>query len=42
MLWLITCVDNPNTAVIRGTVLQPHRRLLSKTWVLRQRSQMKI
>ena len=29
MLWLITCVDNPNTAVIRGTVLQPHRDYLA-------------
>ena len=29
MLWLITCVDNPNTAAIRGTVLQPHRDYLA-------------
>ena len=29
MLWLITCVDNSNTAAIRGTVLQPHRDYLA-------------
>ena len=29
MLWLITCVDNPKTAAIRGTVLQPHREYLA-------------
>lgn len=29
MLWLITCVDNPNTAEIRGKVLQPHRDYLA-------------
>jgi uncharacterized protein YciI len=29
MLWLITCVDNPNTAEIRSKVLQPHRDYLA-------------
>lgn len=29
MLWLITCVDNPNTTAIRSTVLQPHRDYLA-------------
>ena len=29
MLWVITCVDNPNTAEIRARVLQPHRDYLA-------------
>lgn len=29
MLWAIVCVDKPNTAVIRETVLQPHRDYLA-------------
>jgi len=29
MLWVITCVDNPNTAAIRSKVLQPHRDYLA-------------
>jgi len=29
MLWLITCVDNPNTAAIRNSVLQSHRDYLA-------------
>lgn len=29
MLWAIVCVDKPNTAEIRSTVLQPHRDYLS-------------
>ena len=29
MLWVITCVDNPNTAAIRDSVLQPHRDYLA-------------
>ena len=29
MLWIITCVDNPNTAEIRSKVLQPHRDYLA-------------
>ena len=28
MLWVITCVDNPNTAAIREKVLAPHREYL--------------
>ena len=28
MLWIVTCVDNPNTAAIRESVLQPHRDYL--------------
>lgn len=28
MLWAISCVDNPNTAAIRDSVLQPHRDYL--------------
>lgn len=28
MLWVISCVDNPNTAAIRDSVLQPHRDYL--------------
>ena len=28
MLWVITCVDNPNTAAIREKVLVPHREYL--------------
>jgi uncharacterized protein YciI len=29
MLWAIVCVDKPNTAEIRATVLQPHRDYLA-------------
>lgn len=29
MLWAIVCVDKPNTAEIRSTVLQPHRDYLT-------------
>lgn len=29
MLWAIVCVDKPNTAAIRETVLQPHRDYLA-------------
>ena len=29
MLWAIFCVDKPNTAAIRETVLQPHRDYLA-------------
>jgi hypothetical protein len=28
MLWVISCTDNPNTAAIRDSVLQPHRDYL--------------
>ena len=28
MLWVITCVDNPNTAKIRDEHLKPHREYL--------------
>ena len=28
MLWVITCVDNPNTAAIRDEHLKPHREYL--------------
>lgn len=28
MLWAIVCVDKPNTAAIRDSVLQPHRDYL--------------
>ena len=28
MLWAISCIDNPNTAKIRESVLQPHRDYL--------------
>lgn len=28
MLWAISCVDHPNTAKIRESVLQPHRDYL--------------
>ncbi len=28
MLWIVTCIDNPNTAAIRESVLQPHRDYL--------------
>jgi uncharacterized protein YciI len=28
MLWVISCVDNPNTAAIREKVLGPHREYL--------------
>jgi uncharacterized protein YciI len=28
MLWVISCVDKPNTAAIRESVLQPHRDYL--------------
>lgn len=28
MLWAISCVDKPNTAAIRDSVLQPHRDYL--------------
>lgn len=28
MLWVISCVDKPNTAAIRASVLQPHRDYL--------------
>jgi len=28
MLWVITCIDNPNTAAIREKVLVPHREYL--------------
>ncbi|HEY9447567.1 MAG TPA: YciI family protein [Burkholderiales bacterium] len=28
MLWMISCVDRPNTASIREKVLQPHRDYL--------------
>jgi len=28
MLWVVTCVDKPNTAAIRESVLQPHRDYL--------------
>jgi uncharacterized protein len=29
MLWAISCVDKPNTAAIRESVLQPHRDYLA-------------
>lgn len=29
MLWAIVCVDKPNTAAIRESVLQPHRDYLA-------------
>ena len=29
MLWAISCVDKPNTAAIRDSVLQPHRDYLA-------------
>ncbi len=29
MLWAIVCVDKPNTAAIRDSVLQPHRDYLA-------------
>jgi uncharacterized protein YciI len=29
MLWVVTCVDKPNTAAIRESVLQPHRDYLA-------------
>jgi uncharacterized protein YciI len=28
MLWVISCIDKPNTAAIRDSVLQPHRDYL--------------
>lgn len=28
MLWSISCIDKPNTAAIRDSVLQPHRDYL--------------
>jgi uncharacterized protein YciI len=28
MLWVISCIDKPNTAAIREKVLQPHRDYL--------------
>ena len=28
MLWIISCVDRPNTAPVRDSVLQPHRDYL--------------
>jgi len=28
MLWAVICADNPNTAAIRESVLQPHRDYL--------------
>jgi len=28
MLWVVSCVDKPNTAAIRESVLQPHRDYL--------------
>lgn len=28
MLWAIACIDKPNTAAIRDSVLQPHRDYL--------------
>ncbi len=28
MLWIVSCIDKPNTAVIRESVLQPHRDYL--------------
>ena len=28
MLWAVICTDNPNTAAIRESVLQPHRDYL--------------
>lgn len=28
MLWVISCIDKPNTAAIRESVLQPHRDYL--------------
>ena len=28
MLWIITCIDKPDTAAIRDSVLQPHRDYL--------------
>ena len=28
MLWVVTCVDKPNTAAARESVLQPHRDYL--------------
>ena len=28
MLWTISCVDKPDTAAIRDSVLQPHRDYL--------------
>jgi uncharacterized protein YciI len=28
MLWAISCIDNPNTATLRETHLQPHRSYL--------------
>lgn len=29
MLWTISCIDKPNTAAIRDSVLQPHRDYLA-------------
>ena len=29
MLWAIVCIDKPNTAAIRDSVLQPHRDYLA-------------
>jgi uncharacterized protein len=29
MLWAVSCIDKPNTAAIRDTVLQPHRDYLA-------------
>jgi uncharacterized protein len=28
MLWVISCIDNPNTAAVRAAHLQPHRDYL--------------
>ena len=28
MLWIVSCLDKPNTAAIRDSVLQPHRDYL--------------
>lgn len=28
MLWTVSCIDKPNTAAIRDSVLQPHRDYL--------------
>ena len=28
MLWTVSCIDKPNTAAIRASVLQPHRDYL--------------
>ena len=28
MLWVVSCIDKPNTAAIRESVLQPHRDYL--------------